>query len=119
MKKIILIVEDYEDARGFLKYILETSGYIVLEAANGKEAIDIVKKQDLDIILMDLSMPVMDGYTATKIIRESKEMPDVPIIALTAFGENAKERVMKAGCNQLISKPIDFEILETALNKYL
>jgi CheY-like chemotaxis protein len=117
MKKI-LVVEDYADARSFMKFVVEGYGYSVIEAANGQEAVETVKHESPDLILMDLAMPVMDGFTATRIIRES-EGNKTPIIAVTAYGSTCYKQAMEAGCNDLVDKPIDFDKLKPVLNKYL
>lgn len=119
MAKKVLIVEDYEDTRSFMKLLIESYGYCVVEAADGIEAIDRFKQQHPDIILMDISLPLVDGLTATKAIREFDGAVQVPIIAVTAFGQFFYKEAMEAGCNQLINKPIDFATLEPILNEYL
>jgi CheY-like chemotaxis protein len=119
MKKTIMIVEDYEDARGFMKFLIESYGYQVIEATDGIQAIDKFKNFRPDLILMDMSLPVVDGLTATKTIREFDEGARTPIIAITAFGKNYFKKAIEAGCNDLIDKPVDFEVLEPVLNQYL
>ena len=119
MPKKVLVVEDYEDTREFMKFLLETYGYQVIEAADGIEAIDRVKQQHPDLILMDISLPVVDGLTATRAIRADGRDAKVPIIAVTAFGKYHYQRAIDAGCNDLIDKPIDFDVLEPILNHYL
>lgn len=115
----VLVVEDYADSREFLKYLLEHSGCEVSEAANGFEAVEAVKHQLPDLILMDISMPVMDGLTATRKIRESAMSRKVPIIAITAQGHSYYKRAIEAGCNDLMDKPLDFNTLRSFLNQYL
>lgn len=117
--KVILIVEDYEDTREFMKFLLENHGYQVIEAGDGIEAIERFKKIHPDLILMDISLPIVDGLTATKAIRESRRGEDIPIIAITAFGNLYLEKAMEAGCNELINKPLDIDSLETVLHRYL
>ncbi|MCA1622438.1 MAG: response regulator [Acidobacteria bacterium] len=119
MAKKVLIVEDYEDTRDFMKFLLESYGYQVIEATDGVEAIDSVKQQNPDLILMDISLPLVDGLTATRAIREFNTAAEVPIIAVTAFGKSFYKKAMEAGCNDLIDKPVDFDILEPILNQYL
>ena len=119
MAKTILIVEDYEDARGFMKLLLESYGYEVIEAADGIEAIDRFKSFHPDLILMDISLPMVDGLTATKAIRESNDGRRTPIIAVTAFGKQYFNKAIEAGCNDLIDKPVDFDMLEPVINQYL
>lgn len=118
MKKV-LIVEDYEDTRTFMRFLVESYGYQVIEAADGIEAIQWTKNFDPDLILMDISLPTVDGLTATRTIRETKSLEKLPIIAVTAFGKVYYDRAIEAGCNDLINKPIDFDLLEPVLNQYL
>lgn len=119
MSRIILIVEDYEDSRLFLKLLLEIDGYEILEAGDGLEALEIVRKSFPDLILMDIAMPVMDGLTATRRIRTIRRGNLIPIIAVTAHGRQFYEKALAAGCNDLIEKPVDFDALETKLEHYL
>ena len=119
MGRTILIVEDYEDTRQFMKFLLEGYGYEVLEAADGSEAVEALKCNCPDLILMDISMPVMDGIAATKAIRNFKAGAEIPIIAVTAHSRELEQKVLDAGCNELIEKPIDFEAFETVLHQYL
>jgi CheY-like chemotaxis protein len=119
MAKTILVVEDYEDTRGFMKKLLESYGYLVIEAADGIEAIDKFKSSHPDLILMDISLPMVDGLTAVKVIRELSETHQIPIIAVTAFGKDYFNQAMHAGCDEFITKPIDFERLEPILHQYL
>lgn len=120
MAKKVLIVEDYEDTREFMKILLESYGYRVIEATDGIEAIDRVREYHPDLILMDISLPVVDGLTATRAIREFDEQSrKVPIIAVTAFGKNYYKKAIEAGCNDLIDKPVDFDSLEPILRSYL
>ncbi len=119
MIKTVLIVEDYEDTREFMKILLESYGYKVIEAADGIEAIDRVKQYHPDLILMDISLPFVDGLTATRTIRDFATDSHIPIIAVTAFGKNYYHKAIAAGCNDLINKPLDFDTLEPILKSYL
>ena len=119
MRRKVLVVEDYDDSREFTKYLLEDYGFDVLEATNGYEAIELIKRQVPDLVLMDISMPVMDGLTATRRIKEQKEFQELPIIAVTAQSEGVKGKAIEAGCDALISKPLDFDDLKPVLNRYL
>ena len=119
MSKTVLIVEDYVDIRAMMKFLVEGFGYQVVEAADGQEAVEKVKKFRPDLILMDLSLPVMDGLTATQIIRKFDGLGKVPIIAVTAYGNSYYRRAMEAGCDDLINKPLDFNNLEPMLDQYL
>lgn len=119
MPKKVLIVEDYEDSRNFMKFLIESYGYQVLEAADGIEAVDRFKQQQPDLILMDISLPTVDGLTATKTIRGFDGSEKLPIIAITAFGKSYYQQAIEAGCNDLLDKPVDFDTLEPILNQYL
>jgi CheY-like chemotaxis protein len=119
MKKKVLIVEDYEDSRSFLKFLVESYGYQVFEAADGIEALDSFKKYQPDIVLMDISLPMVNGLITTKAIRECDSTGKVPIIAITSFGKSFYEQAVEAGCNDLISKPLDTDSLESLLSGYL
>lgn len=119
MGRTILIVEDYDDTRIFMKFLIESYGYEVIEATNGAEAIEMLRSNSTDLVLMDISMPVMDGIAATKAIRKFKSGDKLPIIALTAFGKRYEEKALAAGCDQLLEKPVDFNALEGTLHQYL
>lgn len=115
----ILLVEDNDDSRQYLKFLLELSDYQVIEAVNGQEAVETIKHETVDLILMDISMPVMDGMTATRKIRELIDIDKLPIIAVTALGNSYRREVIQAGCNDLIAKPVDMDMLTTMLEIYL
>lgn len=116
----VLLVEDFEDSRFSLSKLLEIEGYEVLEAADGAEAIDLAINAKPDLILMDLSLPVIDGLSATKQIRQHATMGQVPIIALSAHDLNEFQvKARDAGCTDYVTKPIDFNALITMLSKYL
>lgn len=119
MERTILIVEDYEDSRLCMKFLIESYGYQVMEAADGMEAVESLKDHFPDLILMDISMPVMDGLTATKAIRKFTGGKRIPIIAVTAQGKQFYEKAIAAGCNDVIDKPVDFDSLESIINQYL
>jgi CheY-like chemotaxis protein len=119
MSKTVLIVEDYADARTMMKFLLQRYGYDVIEAENGQQAVDSVKTNPPDLILMDLSLPVMDGLTATQIIRKCDGTGNIPIIAVTAYGNSYYRQAIEAGCDDLINKPLDFNNLEPILEQYL
>ena len=118
MSKKVLIVEDYADVRMIMKILIGLRGYEVIEAADGYEAMEKAKEHHPDLILMDLAMPVLDGFIATQIIRETEDTKQIPIIALTAF-DNYHEKAIEAGCNEVIKKPLDFQRLEPIFDQYL
>ena len=119
MSKTILIVEDYKDTRVMIKVLLEDLGYNVLEAEDGWAAVESVKRQVPDLILMDMALPSTDGLRATKIIRQFEETSKVPIIAFTASGEFIYKQAMEAGCNDLLLKPVDIDKLQSVVEQYL
>ena len=102
----ILIAEDHEDSREALRMLLDAFGYRVETATNGREAVETALAQQPDLILMDVMMPELDGFEATRRLREHAGFRQVPIVALTAM-EGARERVMAAGCDDYVAKPID------------
>jgi len=117
--KKILIVEDDYSSRLYLNKILEKTGVIILNALDGEEAIFVATENpDIDIILMDIQLPVMDGYVATKRIREFRE--NIIIIAQTAYGLiGDKEKILNSGFNDYLIKPIYSENLIAKLRKHL
>ncbi|MFK7873851.1 MAG: response regulator [Oligoflexales bacterium] len=108
----ILVAEDDADNQALIVRQLARNKHHVILAENGKEACDLAKEERPDIILMDLSMPIMSGYTASSVIKSSPETADIAIIAISAFGgaENI-ERAMNAGCSAYEDKPIRFDSL--------
>ena len=112
MSQKVLIVEDFDDVRRMMKFVLTTAGYDVIEAEDGYEAVDIAIFEQPDLILMDIAMPVMDGIEATKAIREHAETENIPVIALSAYGDLYREKALAAGCNDVVQKPVDFERLQ-------
>ena len=119
MPKKVLVVEDYTDVRKMMSTYLGLQGYEVVEASNGYEAVEVAFEERPDVILMDISMPVMDGIYSTKAIRDHAEFARIPIIALTAFGDFYKNRAREMGCDEVLQKPIDFGQLEELMNQHL
>jgi len=119
MQKKILIAEDYADIRLMMKLLVGGYGYEVIEAADGLEAVEKARQYHPDLVLMDLSMPEMNGLTATEIIRTLDGMEKIPIIAVTAFGKSYYSEAIQAGCNDVLNKPLDFNNLEPLLSQYL
>lgn len=116
--KVILVAEDEESNYMFLEHVLKRTGVKLLWAQNGKDAVNITQTEKIDLILMDIRMPGMDGYEATEIIR--KENKSVPVIAQTAYAlKGEKELSIGSGCDDYISKPIDITELMSVLSKYL
>lgn len=115
-----MVVEDFEDNRFMMRRLLELSGYNVLEAVNGEEAVKKAQLEQPDLILMDLSLPLLDGLAATRRIREVEALRDVPIVAVSAHDtSDFHADALAAGCNDYVTKPIDFDQLESLLARLL
>ena len=116
----ILYVEDNTDNRLLIRRVLQAEGYTVLEAENAKDALQILYFQRPDLILMDINLPEIDGYSLTVQIKQLPELATVPIIALTAnVMRGDRERTMRAGCDGYIQKPVDVDLLPGQILKYL
>ena len=117
---LVLLVEDTEDNRFMLKRLLEMSGYTVIEARNGEEAVHVAEEERPNLILMDLSLPIIDGLAATRRIRGLPDFDQVPIVAVSAHDTaDFHSDAIAAGCNSYITKPIDFNELELLLQQLL
>ena len=113
----ILLVEDNELNRDMLTRRLKRKGFTVLCVENGQEGIDVAKSENPDIILMDLSLPVVDGWTAAERLKADATTKSIPIIALTAHAmKGDREAALKAGCDDYDTKPIDLERLMGKIN---
>jgi two-component system, cell cycle response regulator DivK len=118
--KRVLLVDDFDDSRFSLSKLLEIEGYEVIEATDGAQAIERALADKPDLILMDLSLPVIDGLSATRQIRQSNAMKRVPIIALTAHDLiDIQTQAEDAGCTDYAPKPVDFTMLIDMMAKYL
>ena len=114
----ILLVEDSEDNRLMMKRLLEMSGYDVSEAVNGEQAVQKAKNLHPDLILMDLSLPRIDGLAATRLIRAMPPLKRVPIVVVSAHDtSDFQAEALASGCNEYVTKPIDFGQLELLLKK--
>lgn len=108
MSKRILIIEDSEVNRRLMRDVLIYHGFEVIEASNGKEGIELALKQRPDLILLDMQMPVMDGFEVLRVIRDNPDLRGIKIITVTSFAMvGDKERILKAGADDYIAKPID------------
>jgi CheY-like chemotaxis protein len=106
MTDSILIAEDFDDNRELLRMILEAGGYSIREARDGREALDAVRAQAPALAIIDLSMPMLDGWTLLKELRADERTRSVPCVALTAFaGEQDRQRALEAGFDAYLSKP--------------
>lgn len=119
MPKLVL-VEDNEDNRDMLSRRLQKKGFTVAIAVNGEEALDIVRQELPDLVLMDISLPVMDGFEATKRLKAADETKHIPIIALTAHAMSGdREKAMEAGCDDYDTKPVELPRLLSKIQSLL
>ncbi len=117
---MVLVVEDTEDNRFMMKRLLEMVGYRVIEARNGQEAVKLAESEHPALILMDLSLPIIDGLAATRLIRDNPITEKVPIIAVSAHDStDFLDEALAAGCNGYVTKPIDFASLEEMICEML
>ena len=116
--KKILIVEDHRDSREALRALFEAFGYVVTEATNGREAVDVARRDIPNLILMDIMMPELDGFDASRLIRCLPGFERTPIIAVTAM-EDAQKLALQAGMNDYVRKPVDIRRLLTKVNGWL
>jgi two-component system cell cycle response regulator DivK len=120
MSKCILVVEDQEDNRRILRDLFVNAGYELIEAESGEEALTALMARRPDLILMDIQLPVMDGYEATRRIRLNPELKSIPIIAVTSYalaGDDAK--ALAAGCNAYVTKPFSPRALLAKVQEHL
>ena len=116
----VLLVEDTEDNRFMMRRLLELAGYGVVEATNGEEAVRLAQAERPNLILMDLSLPVIDGLAATRAIRKLDGLSKTPIIAVSAHDtSDFQAEALAAGCDSYITKPIDFTQLEVIIARLL
>ncbi len=120
MKKIVLIVEDDLKSLKLFRDLLQATGYAILEVTNGKKAVELAREKKPDLILMDIQMPVMDGFKATKILKADTETRNIPIIALTSYARKKNdEKMREAGCDGYNTKPIDTREFLKKVSKFL
>ena len=114
----VLVAEDHEDSRDALRTLLDALGYRVFVAENGEQAVEVARAERPDLILMDMMMPGMDGFQATRALRADPGFQDVPIIAITAL-EGARQAVLDAGCSDMVVKPVDIRAFMARLPQWL
>ena len=120
MTKRILIIEDQEDNRAIMRDLLMGAGFEMIEAVDGEEGVKLAQSQQPDLILMDIQLPLIDGYEATRQIRAFDDMKAIPIIAVTSYamsGDEAKARA--AGCNAYVAKPFSPRQLLAKVREFL
>jgi len=114
----ILVAEDNLENQEIIRRRLERAGHVVTIAVNGLEAVEVAKRDRPDLVLMDISMPIMSGIEATQVIRRTPEIKDTPIIALTAHAmEGDAEKCLAVGCDAFSTKPVRFSALLEQIEK--
>lgn len=120
MAQRVLIIEDNEQSLYMLTFMLEKHGYKVLQARDGREGIELADRKKPALILLDIQLPVLDGYAVARALRNNAALSQVPIIAVTSyamFGD--RERILQAGCTSYIEKPIEPETFVDQIKRYL
>ncbi len=116
----VLVIEDNEKNRYLISFILKGEGYEVIEAITGEEGVGMAESLHPDLILMDIQLPGIDGYEATRRIRASPSGATLPIIALTSYAMSGdRERALAAGCSGYVEKPINPDTIMDEIRKYL
>ena len=116
----VLVVEDNRDNMTLIVDVLESLDYDVIQAKDGEQGIELARSENPDLILMDLSLPKIDGWEATRTIKAQDELKQIPVIALTAHAMvGDRERALEAGCDDYMTKPINIQTLAMKLTKFL
>jgi len=119
-KKRILLVDDDKDTQYAMQYILEEAGYEVFIASDGREAVKRLETDKLHLILMDIMMPGMDGYEATRILKENERFKHIPIVAMTAKAmKGDRRKTILVGCDDYIAKPFEPQAILDIVNKWI
>jgi two-component system, cell cycle response regulator DivK len=120
MSKRILVVEDQPDNRQIIRDMLADTDYEITEAENGEEALAAIAKERPDLILMDIQLPVMDGYAATRLIKNDPALKSIPVIAVTSYALSGEEKkAREAGCDDYVPKPYSPRQLLAKIREYL
>lgn len=120
MKRTVLIIEDNEQNLYLIRFLMEQSGFNIVEARSGPEGITAATKVQPDLILLDIQLPLMDGYSVARALRQNRSLDEVPIVAVTSYAMvGDRERTLEAGCNGYIEKPIDPDTFRNEVEKYL
>jgi len=116
----ILIAEDNEINRELLRELLEIRGYSVVDASDGQEALNVIEQTHPDLLLLDIGMPVLDGFAVIRKIRQNSLLANLPVVAVTAYAmQGDRERIMNSGFDGYLSKPIDASALAAELDRLL
>ena len=120
MSKLILVVEDQEDNRRIMRDLLTSVGYEVIEAVTGEEGVATAESHPPDLILMDIQLPGLDGYEATRQIKANPDLEHIPIIVVTSYALSGDDvKAFEAGCNAYVSKPFSPRELLAKIREYL
>jgi two-component system cell cycle response regulator DivK len=120
MKKRILVVEDQQDNRQILRDLLTNAGFDMIEAENGEEAIASAQASRPDLILMDIQLPILDGYEATRRIKADPDLKSIPIIVVTSYALSGdEEKARLAGCDDYVAKPFSPRSLLAKIKEYV
>ena len=120
MTKRILIIEDQEDNRTIMRDLLTGAGFELIEAMNGEEGVKLAQSERPDLILMDIQLPIIDGYEATRQIRAMDDLKSIPIIAVTSYALSGDEaKASAAGCNGYVAKPFSPRQLLAKVREFL
>jgi len=115
-----LVVDDFDDTRLLLRTWLKRKGFLVIEAANGKQAVSAAEEHHPDFIIMDVEMPQLDGLNATRQIRALNQIPRIPIIAVSAYGaDQYRALALEAGCDEYVATPFEPDDLEKLIRSLL
>jgi two-component system cell cycle response regulator DivK len=120
LSKKILVVDDNQDSRELVVKVLKNRGYQMIEAADGEDALEKAAAENPDLILMDISIPKINGYEVTRRLKSQMNFKNTPIIALTAHAmKGDREKALEAGCDGYISKPINIHEIPDQIQSYL
>jgi two-component system cell cycle response regulator DivK len=118
--RTILVVEDQEDNRQILRDLLGSAGFLMIEAHDGEQALAMARLQRPDLILMDIQLPLVDGYEATRSIKRDPELRHIPIIAVTSYALSGdEEKAREAGCDAYVAKPYSTRLLLAKIGQFL
>ena len=120
MKRTILLIEDNEQNRYLTRFLLEGRDCVVVEAENGRLGIELASKQKFDLILLDIQLPIMDGYSVAKELRDNPATRNIPIVAVTSYAMMGdREKALSAGCDGYLEKPINPETFVSEIERFL
>ena len=120
MSKTILVVEDQEDNRQILRDLLGSAGFRMIEAHDGEQALTVARSERPNLILMDIQLPILDGYEATRSIKRDPELKHIPVIAVTSYALSGEEKTARAaGCDDYVPKPYSPRQLLAKIRHYL